>query len=430
MSRLRLPQAPQGPAQPPAPAPAENQELCRTVAWAGQADAWDVLPARLEVDDAGFVKASPAFDITEVAGTEEGAPRPRALADQLVRDHFGPYAVVRGRSEAYHPAIVPALIRRFGARRRNASGRLTEQNEAAVAFARTKAMELDGRMLDRIRSGARRRNADPEWTKIGDRVGSTGLVDVDVACTLLGTTLGAFWTVPANLDVARTMPEPDEASGYRLVVPAYVEAVAKWRFAERDSALDVLYPDPENEARRASADIDGTDSGTNYDNGAPDAVPIPDLLDDHGNPLLKIRASDGYVYVTDICNAAAGAPKEFRRWIRIQDNRDFLQALSARKGIPVDELVKSGARSQGTWVHFMVAIKVAGWCKPAWEVVLMDVLARYMTGQVTAEESRAAAAAMARTVGVVGGRIEDGGAGVSHSRSLRRRLCHIEGIHA
>jgi len=81
------------------------------------------------------------------------------------------------------------------------------------------------------------------------------------------------------------------------------------------------------------------------------------------------RASDGYINATQLCKAGG---KQFNDWYRNERSIAFLNAFSTSAGIPVDlliNIISTGPNeSRGTWVPDEVAIKIAEWICPAFEV--------------------------------------------------------------
>ena len=99
----------------------------------------------------------------------------------------------------------------------------------------------------------------------------------------------------------------------------------------------------------------------------------------------KIRQrEDGYISATDICQASG---KRMNNWLRLKSTEEYLEALSDDLGIPVVgtnthcadsditnyliEINKSylieinvggSLENNGSWVHRLVAIELAGWC--------------------------------------------------------------------
>ena len=67
-------------------------------------------------------------------------------------------------------------------------------------------------------------------------------------------------------------------------------------------------------------------------------------------------------------------------------------------GIPTKDLVSDTIRSEGTWVHRKVAIHLAQWISPDFAIWVTDLVERYVTGQVTTEESIGVAAEVARAI--------------------------------
>ena len=127
------------------------------------------------------------------------------------------------------------------------------------------------------------------------------------------------------------------------------------------------------------------------------AAAVPPLLSAlttiGGHPAVEMRTSDGYVNATRMCRAAG---KDWSHFAANAGTSAYLTALSAMIGNPTLPLVHSqhGGRTPGTWVHPQVAIKLAAWCSPGFEVAVTDLVLRYSRGQVTTEESQHVAAGL------------------------------------
>lgn len=92
----------------------------------------------------------------------------------------------------------------------------------------------------------------------------------------------------------------------------------------------------------------------------------------HFNDVAIGQRADGYLNATAMCKAARKKWNDYSR----QDGSDaFLNALSAKTGIPVIErnqgLVQS-RQGTGTWVHPQVAYHLAQWCSPAFAVQVTE----------------------------------------------------------
>ena len=78
--------------------------------------------------------------------------------------------------------------------------------------------------------------------------------------------------------------------------------------------------------------------------------------------------------------------KQFKHWKQIERTKAFLQVLSSTVGISAFELIKQNAGGNGerhTWVHPQVAINIAQWISPAFDVkVSAWVYEVMMTGKV------------------------------------------------
>ena len=117
------------------------------------------------------------------------------------------------------------------------------------------------------------------------------------------------------------------------------------------------------------------------------------LRGDDGRMITEMRLSDGYVSATKMCQSAG------KMWADYKDgHRAFIVTLASSMGRPID-LVQTNFNGpnhqRGTWVHPQLAINLASWCSPTFAVKVTALVLRYLTGQVTTEESRAAAKTVA-----------------------------------
>jgi hypothetical protein len=99
-----------------------------------------------------------------------------------------------------------------------------------------------------------------------------------------------------------------------------------------------------------------------------------------GPITIRQRATDGYICVTDICQAAG---KLFGGWRRIDRTEEYLQELSRSMQIPIDLLlitITTGPNNtRGTWAHPRIALRVAQWCSPRFEVAVDTWLEEWLT---------------------------------------------------
>ena len=98
---------------------------------------------------------------------------------------------------------------------------------------------------------------------------------------------------------------------------------------------------------------------------------------------IEHRDEDGYINVTHLCKAGN---KKFTDWFRLDKTKAFLQALYVSAGIPVDTLIKYNTaygKERATWSHPQVAINIAQWISPRFDVkVSAWVYEVMMTGKV------------------------------------------------
>lgn len=99
---------------------------------------------------------------------------------------------------------------------------------------------------------------------------------------------------------------------------------------------------------------------------------------------IEHRDEDGYINVTNLCKAGG---KQFKAWKRNQKTKAFLQVLSSEVNIFTSDLIKLGTgsnyKNSSTWVHPLVAINIAQWISPRFDVKVSGwVYEIMMTGKV------------------------------------------------
>jgi len=99
---------------------------------------------------------------------------------------------------------------------------------------------------------------------------------------------------------------------------------------------------------------------------------------------IENRQEDGYINVTNLCKAGG---KQFKSWNRLDKTRAFLQVLSTSVKIHTDLLIKMNTgglnEDRKTWVHPQVAINIAQWISPSFDVkVSAWIYEVMMTGRV------------------------------------------------
>jgi len=98
---------------------------------------------------------------------------------------------------------------------------------------------------------------------------------------------------------------------------------------------------------------------------------------------IEHRDEDGFVNVTNLCKAG---DKQFKAWFRLDKTKVFLQVLSESVLISTDSLIKYNTaygKERATWAHPQVAINIAQWISPRFDVkVSAWVYEVMMTGKV------------------------------------------------
>ena len=102
--------------------------------------------------------------------------------------------------------------------------------------------------------------------------------------------------------------------------------------------------------------------------------------------IAEIRQSDGYINATAMCKAGN---KFWADYDRLTSTKAYINELCAYMGIPIMNLVKCtvGGDHSGTWIHYRLAMDLARWISPKFAVQVDKLVIRYLSGEVTTEES-------------------------------------------
>jgi hypothetical protein len=111
------------------------------------------------------------------------------------------------------------------------------------------------------------------------------------------------------------------------------------------------------------------------------------------NYQLEYRDKDGYINITNLCKAGG---KKFNHWNSNDKTKRFLQVLSLEAGIPVTSLIKIGSGHKigntnisETWAHPQVAINIAQWISPEFDVLVSKWVYEIMlTGKVDIRDNK------------------------------------------
>ncbi len=78
---------------------------------------------------------------------------------------------------------------------------------------------------------------------------------------------------------------------------------------------------------------------------------------------------DGYGCLTDMAKAVG---KQVSDWTRLKSTKEYINVLSATRGIPVTQMLQvfqgSQHEDQGTWACKQICIRFAQWCSPEFAV--------------------------------------------------------------
>ena len=97
------------------------------------------------------------------------------------------------------------------------------------------------------------------------------------------------------------------------------------------------------------------------------------------------RVSDDFVNVTLWC-------KKFdRRWVyfaRVPDTLKYIDAVASSLKVTPNHLIESKrGKGGGTWVHPLLAIKIAEWLSPDFEVFVKQTFAAYLKADIALADS-------------------------------------------
>jgi hypothetical protein len=107
------------------------------------------------------------------------------------------------------------------------------------------------------------------------------------------------------------------------------------------------------------------------------------------NYQLEYREEDGFINITNLCKAGG---KQFKHWNSIDKTKRFLDVLSSTVGIATFELLKQEQGGNGerhTWAHPQVAINIAQWISPEFDVLVSKWVYEIMlTGKVDIRDNK------------------------------------------
>ena len=89
-----------------------------------------------------------------------------------------------------------------------------------------------------------------------------------------------------------------------------------------------------------------------------------------GDIVILARKQDNYIDATSLCKAAG---KNFFNWNENSKSKEFLRELNRSIGNPMDliKIISTGINEgRGTWVHPRVAINIAQWASPKFDVIV------------------------------------------------------------
>jgi hypothetical protein len=150
---------------------------------------------------------------------------------------------------------------------------------------------------------------------------------------------------------------------------------------ENNTNVINIYSTVSNNNNEAVIDIETQESSEAIETSESEYVLKPlEVCDGY---IIENREEDNYINVTNLCKAGK---KQFKHWKELERTKAFLQVLSSSVVIPTVELIKYNIGGNGerhTWVHPQVAINIAQWISPHFDVKVSSwVYEVMMTGKV------------------------------------------------
>ena len=123
------------------------------------------------------------------------------------------------------------------------------------------------------------------------------------------------------------------------------------------------------------------------------------LRGDDGVMITTMRASDGYINATKMCQSGGKQWKDYHKNARTEA---VVSQLSHDIGVPSIDLIRTTTSGpnhlRGTWIHHRLAIHLAQWVSPLFAVKITELVDRYVRGEITTAESRAVAVDVAAVI--------------------------------
>ena len=177
---------------------------------------------------------------------------------------------------------------------------------------------------------------------------------------------------------------------YNLLLEDNKKLEAKYDSVMEKITIEALKAVQRNFEDETTIDIDYTLSDSQFTVDESDSE--EDEVNDYKLTPLEVgqgytiehREEDGYINVTNLCKAGG---KQFKAWKRLDKTKAFLQVLSSEVLIHTSDLIKLGTGSKykdsQTWVQPQVAINIAQWISPRFDVKVSGWVYEIMiTGKV------------------------------------------------
>jgi hypothetical protein len=303
---------------------------------------------------------------------------------------------------AFHPAFVQPMLARFGSHLPDAK----VTNASAIVYANALVSDVNAQITQYVSKRplksivAWRGALLPEW----------GQFDIERIGYELGRSYDAF--------IADNFSDPSDAPPWLQLVDGKLASPGTHAFIsdslDRTVALIRSHPSigPMASDNAFASALDG---GGTYTNGVIESTNghvivdasatsafFSELIDSNGTPLLLIEKETSMFYVSAMIRKHG---KHATNMINGAEFQEYIAIIQDQYGLTREQVctlrLSPDGNNNGYYVHYLVAMEVAAKCDVRYKLEMNTIVARYLRGDVTTEESKGVAKALARSVGVI-----------------------------
>ena len=379
-------------------------------------------PGVLEFDELGYVFFDKAFQVWNMyaprgcRGPEDVAQEAAVTGGRLL---LPPANAFHDKTRRFHPALFEPILRTLNGSDEPCAG--DDDTNAIAVFACRRAGELlDQRWVKwfdpsyKLAAGERAFSTTPykrpwhahrPWVSKDDQL----LFNAADFLAVLGTTWNAFRDDTANAQTANELGIDLEECGHGAQTPCCLASLlVMWARAQGDAAMRAAVPPA---TRRATSRLQLTDVADEPGNGWREVSNIrfqmqkqddllTSVLGPDNRPILTIRPSDGYVWISSLLNRF---DKRMAHFKLNADNMSYVRLAAEELGVDASDLIKKECspfdNRAGHWVHMEILSKVVAWVHRPFERLCHNIALRFYAGQITTAQSQSAANSIANRLG-------------------------------